>query len=166
LFAARRLNAPEGAAKFFNFALVSELLTVGNLDEFEHFIKLVNHLLERLGNLSGMLHGLADGRGFGGTKIGGFDPRLGALRFRAALRPALFLPAVSGLIAGRFGRTDRFRFGSGGCFRHRLVGGGFHCLGFVRGKFSRFLGMRFTESAGGILVVSMFRMLGVFCRLG
>jgi hypothetical protein len=80
---ARRLDAAEHAAEFVQLAFVRQLLAIGNLDEFENAIKFVGHLLERLGNLRGVLDGLADGRGLGGTKIGGLDPRLGTGRFRA-----------------------------------------------------------------------------------
>jgi hypothetical protein len=80
---ALRLDAAEHAAQLVQLAFVRQLLAVGNLDEFKDAIKFVSHLLERLGNLRGVLDGLADGRGLGGTKIGGLDPRLGTGRFRA-----------------------------------------------------------------------------------
>ena len=46
LIAARRLDAAEGAAEFLNLTFVGELLAFGDLDEFEHFVELINHLLE------------------------------------------------------------------------------------------------------------------------
>jgi len=57
LFAARRLDAAERAAKFLDLALVGELLALGDFDEFQHFVEMINHLLERLGNLRGVLDG-------------------------------------------------------------------------------------------------------------
>ena len=151
-FAARRLNAAERAAKLINLALVGELLALGDLNEFENLIELVNHLLERLGNLRGMGDGFADGRGFGGTEIGGLDPRLRAHRFRAAFRTPL-----AGKFALRFGLRCRRNFSGG--FRHRL----FHRLGFVRGKIGGRFDVRFAKIAGGIGLV-MIRMFGSFTR--
>lgn len=43
----RRLDATERAAKFFNLALISELLALGDFDQFENFIQLINHVLQR-----------------------------------------------------------------------------------------------------------------------
>ena len=153
-FAARRLDAAERAAQLVNLALVGELLALGDLDEFQHFVELVNHLLERLGNLGGVRDGLADGRGFGGAEIGGFDPRLGAQRFRAAVRPAF-----AGKFALRFAWRPGFRRGKifGGRFRHRR----FRRIGFMRGKISGRLRVRLAEIAGGIGLV-MFRVFGGF----
>ena len=118
--AARRLDAAERAAEFVNLTLVGELLALGDLDEFEHFVKLVNHLLERLGNLGGVRDSLVDSRGFGGTKISGLDPRLLAQRFRAAFGTAL---------AWKFALRSGLRRGRSctGGFRHRL----FHWVGFM-----------------------------------
>jgi len=84
-FAARRLDAAKRAAKFINLALVGQFLALGDLDQFKHFVEMIDHLLERLGDFRGVRNGLADGRGFGRTKIGGLDPRLWAQRFGAAL---------------------------------------------------------------------------------
>jgi hypothetical protein len=106
LLAAGRLDAAQRAAQFVNLAFVGQLLTFGNLNEFEHFVELVNHLLERRGDFCGVFNGLADGRGFGGAEIGGLDPRLGARRFRAAFGPAFFRATL----ARRFGSVIRFRW--------------------------------------------------------
>lgn len=84
----RRLDAAESAAKFVNLAFVGELLTLGDLDEFEHFVELVNHLLERSGDFGGVRDGLTDGGGFGGAKISGPDPLTRLRRLRAAVGPA------------------------------------------------------------------------------
>jgi hypothetical protein len=148
---ARRLDAAERAAQLLDLTLVGELLALGDLDEFKHLVKLVNHLLERFGNLGGVRDGLVDGRGFGGTKIGGFDPRLGPRRFRAA-----FLPLVAGRkFAGLRGRrANSGRFGRGFFGRHRL----FNCGGFRR-FLEMLFGMRLAEIAGG--VAFRFRAVGV-----
>jgi len=69
LFAARRLNAAQCAAQFFNLAFIGQLLALGDLHEFQHFIQMIQQMLERLGNLRGVFHCLADGGSFGGTKI-------------------------------------------------------------------------------------------------
>ena len=155
-FAARRLDAAERAAKFVNLALVGELLALGDLDEFQHFIELVNHLLERLGNLGGVRDGLADGRDFGGAEISGLDPRFRAHRFRAAVRPAF-----AGKFTLRLALRPGFRRGEifSGRFHHRL----FPRLGFVRGKVGGRFRVRLAEIAGGIGLV-MFRVLGSFRR--
>jgi len=153
---ARRLDAAERAAEFVKLALVGELLTLGDLDEFEHFVELVNHLLERLGNFRGVRDGLADGRGFGGAKIGGLGPLTLARRFRAAFRPA-----VTGKFALRPARRPGFRRGEifSGRFRHRF----FHRFGFVRGKVGGRFRVWLAEIAGGIGLV-MIRVLGGFRR--
>ena len=109
-FAPRRLDAAQGAAKFFNFALISELLALGDFDEFQHFVEMINHLLERFGNFRGVLDGLGNGRGFSGTKISGLDPRLGALRLGAAFLPAVIGTTIAKLLARRLGRARWFRF--------------------------------------------------------
>jgi len=106
--APRRLDAAERAAEFVNFALIGELLAFGDFDEFEHFVKLVDHLLERLGDFRGVGDGLADGGSFRRTKIGRLDPRLRTQRFRAALGP-LFTLKFTLRLAGRWGGADRFR---------------------------------------------------------
>jgi hypothetical protein len=105
LLAAGRLDAAQRAAQFVNLAFVGQLLTLGDLNEFEHFVELVNHPLERRGDFRGVFNGLADGRGFGGAEIGGLDPRLGPQRFRAAFGPAFFRATL----ARRFGSVIRFR---------------------------------------------------------
>jgi hypothetical protein len=76
---ARRLDAAECAAKFFNLALIGKLLTLGDFDQFKDFIQLVNHVLERFGNLRGVGHSLADGRSFRGAEIRRLRPLLGLL---------------------------------------------------------------------------------------
>jgi hypothetical protein len=159
------LDAAEHAAQFIQFAFVHNLLALGNLDEFEDSIKFVSHLLERLGNGGGVLDGLSDGRGLGGTKIGGLDPRLGTRRFRTAFRP-IFRPRFAGLFAGllpllfawllawRFGLANRLCFRRGSHFRRRFDGGN-HGVGFLHGEPGGFFWMRFTEIAG--------RVTGSFC---
>jgi hypothetical protein len=67
---ARRLDAAQRAAQFINFPFVREFLPLGHFDEFEHFIEMVNHLFQTLGDFRRVLHGLTDGRGVGGAKIG------------------------------------------------------------------------------------------------
>jgi hypothetical protein len=105
LLAAGRLDATQRAAQFVNLAFVGQLLAFGNLNEFEHFVELVNHPLERRGDFRGVFNGLTNGRGFSGAEIGGLDPRLGARRFRAAFGPAFFRATL----ARRFGSVIRFR---------------------------------------------------------
>lgn len=120
LLAARRLDAAEGAAKFFDLAFIGELLALGDFDKFEDFVEMINHLLERFGNLRGVLNGLGDGRGFGRTKISGLDPRLGALGLGTAILTAVVGTTLTKLFTRRLGGTDRFRFGRGGNFRCRF----------------------------------------------
>jgi len=162
LFAPGRLDAAERAAKFFNFAFVGELLAFGDLDEFKHFVELVNHLLERLGDLRGVRDGFADGRGFGGPEIGGLGPLTLRWRFRSAFGPAKFRSAATRRFTRRFGSPRWFRRMAG--FRDGFGLVGWLRSGFVRGKFSGHFRVRFAKIAGGISFV--FRVLGVFRRFG
>jgi hypothetical protein len=165
LLATRRLDAAERAAEFFNLALVGELLALGDFDEFEHFVEVVNHLFERLGNFSREFNGLADGGGLGGAKISGLDPRLGALRFRAAFGPALFARFFAlRLLARCFGGTGWLRFWCRRNFRSGFRCWRFRRLGFMRGKFGGHVGMRLSEAASGFGFV--FCVLVMFPGLG
>ena len=76
-----RLDAAQGAAQFFHFAFVGNFLPFGNFHELEHFLDVIHHLLEGLGNVRGIFHGLGNGGGFGGTEIRGLHPNFGARRF-------------------------------------------------------------------------------------
>ena len=82
---ARRLDASERAAEFFNLAFVGEFLAFGDFDEFEHFVEMVRHLLEGVGNFRGVFDGLADGRCVGGSEIRILRPRRSEFRCRRAL---------------------------------------------------------------------------------
>ncbi len=82
LLEARRLDAAERAAEFFNLAFVGQFLALGKLDQFKNFVQLVNRVLERLGNFRGMGHSLADGRSLRRAKICRLDP---GFRLRAAV---------------------------------------------------------------------------------
>ncbi len=150
-FPARRLDATKRAAKFVNLALVGEFLALGDLDEFQHFVELVNHLLERLGDFRGVRDGLTDGGNFGGTKIGRLDPRLRAQRFGTAFGATITLRFTRKItLRPDFRRAGMFR----GRFRHRR----FRRIGFVRGKISGRFRVRFAKITGGIALV----MFGVF----
>ena len=144
-----RLDAAERAAEFVDLALVSDFLALGNLDEFQHFVEHVNHVLQRLGNFGGMRDGLADGRGFCRTKIGGFDPWLRAWRFRTVIGTPL-----AGKFAGRPGFLRRRNLGG------RIGRRSFQRLGFMRGKIGGRFSVRFAEIAGSISFV--FRVLSMF----
>jgi hypothetical protein len=150
---ARRLDAAERAAEFVNFALVGNFLALGQLDEFENFIQLVNRVLQRFGNFGGVRDGLADGGNVGGAKISGFDPRLRARRLRAAFGT---LVALRKFARARGRRTDGFRFGRGFSGRRHF---------FRRRGFGMFFGMRFTEVAGRVgFVLRNFGVNGGFFR--
>ncbi len=133
--AARRLDAAECAAKFVNLALVGELLALGDLNEFEHFVELVNHLLERLGDLGGVRNGLTDGGCFSRAEIGGLDPRLRAQWFGTTIGATLTL---------RF-TLRRGKIFSGGLRQRRL-----NRIGFVRGKIGGHFRVRLAKIAGRI----------------
>ncbi|MEI8289484.1 MAG: hypothetical protein WCH99_08410 [Verrucomicrobiota bacterium] len=157
-FAARRLNAAKRAAQFLDFTLVGELLALGDFDKFEHFVELVNHLLERFGNLRGMSDGFADGGSLGGTEIGGLNPLTLARRFRATFRTPNFRPTVRPRLARWFGDAQRLRhFAS---FRNGFGLKSFIRTGFVRGEFRGRFRMRFTKVTGGIGF--SFRLFGGF----
>lgn len=93
---ARRVDAAERAAKFLNLALIGQFLAFSDFDQFENFIQLINRLLERFRNFSGVRHGLADGRRLRRAKISRFCPR-------SRLRPALLMLGAFGpMFARRF----------------------------------------------------------------
>ena len=142
---ARRLDTAERPAQFFQFAFIGQLLPLGDFDEFQNFIHLVVQFLERLGNESGMFHGLGNGSGRGGPEISRLHPLPLARRFRAAFRP---------LLTARFTRRLRsaggFRFRSVGSFHRRFGFQHFRGFGLMRREFSGRFRMRFTETAGRI----------------
>jgi len=81
-----RLDAAKRAAQFINFAFVREFLALGHFDELKHFVEMINHFFQTVGNFRGMFHGLADGRGVGGTKIRITRARCSLLRCRRAFK--------------------------------------------------------------------------------
>ncbi len=165
LLATRRLDAAEGAAKFLDLAFIGELLALGDFDKFQNFVEMINHLLERLGNLRGMLDGLGNGRGFGRPKISGLDPRLGALRFGTALLTAVVRATIAKLFARRLGRADRFRFGRCGIFRSRFrLVVMLNVFRLMRSKFGGRFRVGFAEAAGRVSFV--FRVLIVVPMIG
>jgi hypothetical protein len=145
------LDAAEGAAQFFNLALVGQLLALGDFHQFQNFVQAVNHLFERLRNFRGMRHSLADGGSFGGAKIGGLAPLPGlgtALLGVTMAMERTFL--LAGLTAAGRGLTGRRRCGRQ--FRLRLGSGfGLRCRNFLgRDWLAGFFRMRFAEIAGSI----------------
>ena len=88
---AGRLDAAERAAEFVNLAFVGELLPLGDFDQFEHFVEMINHLLEAIGNFRGVFDGLADGRGVGGSEIRITRTRRSWFRGRRAFQPLVAL---------------------------------------------------------------------------
>jgi len=165
------LNAAQSAAQLFHFPFIRKFLTFRNFDEFENFVKLINHLLERLGNARGQFHGVADGGGFSGAKISGFNPRFGLLRLLAGrLRTALWTTFPLLVIARLFRLPDgfgrlggRFRGGFGRTLRDSFLGvrgfrrQGFQIFprfGFVRSKISGNFRVRFAKIAGSVGLVA------------
>ena len=76
---AARLKLAQGAQQRFDFALVSELLALGEFDQFQNFLHLLQRLPQRFHDLHHLIDGLADGRTvrpgharsvFGGLKSG------------------------------------------------------------------------------------------------
>jgi len=149
---ARWLDTSQCAAQFVNLAFVGELLPLGNLDEFEHFVEMINHLLEAIGNFRGVFHGLTDGRGVGGPEIRITRTRCSWFRGRRAFNPLVALGAVrpvrafgpSGAIRAfrplrhealrrRPDRLGAFAFdGCRGLLRNRCFSGRFNRSGFRR----------------------------------
>jgi hypothetical protein len=72
-----RLDAAQGPAQLINLPFIGQFLAFSQFDQFKDFVQLVQRVPEGFRNLGGVGHGLADGRGFGWAKVGGFDPRLG-----------------------------------------------------------------------------------------
>jgi hypothetical protein len=60
-FASRLMDSAQRLAQRLDFAFVSEFLAFGHLDEFKHFLHLVECLFERLDNLCHLINRLADG---------------------------------------------------------------------------------------------------------
>ncbi len=73
-FTSRLMNAVQRAAQRLNFPLVGNFLALGQFDEFEHFLHLVERLFERFDNLRHFFNRPADG----GTT--GFDFSFGQWR--------------------------------------------------------------------------------------
>ena len=94
---ARWLDAAQRAAEFVNLAFVREFLTLGDFNQFEHFVNVIHHLLERVGNFRGMLDGLADGRSLGGFEIRVTWARPSRFRCRRAFHPLTALRPVGTL---------------------------------------------------------------------
>jgi hypothetical protein len=59
----RTMEPPQLLAQRFDFALVGGLLALGQFQQFEHFIELVERLAERGNDLHHFIDGLADGLG-------------------------------------------------------------------------------------------------------
>lgn len=55
------MNFAQRLPQRFNFPLVGEFLALGQFDEFEHFLHLVQRLFERFDNLRHFFNRLADG---------------------------------------------------------------------------------------------------------
>jgi hypothetical protein len=156
----RGLDAAQGAAEFINLAFVSQFLALGELDEFEDFIQLVNGVLERFGDLGGVQDGLMDGGNIGGTKISGFDPGFGTGGFRAAVIGAIltfltFRPVRSLLPFGSLGAFWSLLWTQGrgalGAFRSFRVFRRVLRLGVAfRFGCAGFFGVRLAKTAGGI----------------
>lgn len=163
-----RLDVAERAAQFINFPLVGELLALGNLDQFEHFIHLVVQFLQRVGDESRMRHGFVDGGVLGGTEIGGLDPlALGGRharrrRLRAFVAPWL-TAKITAFVAARFARWRFRRCGRNFCggfvsgFFRRLFAGG--------GKFGGRFRVRLAETTFGFRLVG-FRVFVMFHGFG
>ena len=135
---ARRLDAPQGAAKFFDFALIGELLAFGNLDQFKDFIQLINRVLQRFGNFCGVRDSLADGRLLGRAKIRGLGP---LPLFRTTMFPMRLLFVAVFALGWRRGR----RWNLSG--RLGNVGPGLRSRNFFHGGgFSGLFRMRFAKA--------------------
>lgn len=155
LLAARRLDAAQGATQFFNFTLVGEFLALGHFHQFQHFVEMINHLFQRLGNFRGKCDGLTDSGSFCRTKISGLDPRFRTRRFGTTFRtPVALRFALKVKLRPGFRRVGFFH----DRFRHRR----FRRIGFVRSKVGGRFRMRFAKIAGGIALV----MLCVFDGFG
>ena len=119
---ARRLDAAKRAAKFFDLAFVGEFLAFGDFHEFEHFIEMIRHLFEGIGNFRGVFHGLADGRGVGGPEI-----RITRTRCALFLRGLTFLALLALRLTFAF-----LTFGALGTVRRESLWrgpGGFNAFG-------------------------------------
>ena len=155
---ARRLNAAQRATQLVNFTFIGKLLALSELDQFQNLIQFVERMPELFGDFSGMGDGLTDGRGGGGTEIGGFGrgPGLRTAEFglaRAfwrgfALRLALGFPLRLGLrLATGLALRFALKLARGLRFGRRIRRGG-----------------RFRGRLGVVLGVSLARVLGQ--RLG
>jgi hypothetical protein len=154
---ARRLDAAQGAAQFLDFALIGQFLALGEFDEFEDFLKLIEGVLQRFGDLGGVQDGRMDGRSVSRAEIRGTTPlalawllrfiTLGAFLPFVALRTfrtfAILFLAWWLRLGWRLDRCICGRFGAGRDIGHAHGG---------------FLGVRLAKAAGWIcLVLSHFR---------
>jgi hypothetical protein len=153
-----RLDAAQRAAEFIKLALVGDFLSLGNFDEFEHFVQLIVQFLQRIGYEGRVLDGLADGGRFGGAEIRRLDPLALAdgnarRRLRRALVTAKIPPVVATRIARLAGRLRR-RCGFRGMFCHQFLLVRFNGrLVLVRMKTFRRFRMRLAKTAAGFSFV-------------
>jgi len=98
LHLAGRLDAAERAAKFIDLPFIGQLLTLGQFNEFQDLIQLVNRMLERFGDFRCVQNRLVDGRACCRSKISGLHPLPGALLFLTAVRRTVVLRFVLRLL--------------------------------------------------------------------
>ena len=60
--AARRLDSAQGAAEIFNFPLIAEFLLLGQFNQAQHFLHLLQRLFEGLDNMAHVVQSFHDGR--------------------------------------------------------------------------------------------------------
>jgi hypothetical protein len=175
LLAARRLDAAQGTAQFFQLPFIHDFLPFGHFDEFKHFVELINHVLERNRNFCGMLDGLCNCGTFCGTKISGLYPRfwrgralkLLALRSLFLTFGAALLRTLNGAAFARL-RSEWWWLGN----RPNLgLAFGSVAVGVMRRKIIRFLCVWFAKTTCRVRLVlpSLFgrgRLLGGFRRVG
>ncbi len=82
------MQLPQRALQRLDFALVINFLALGQLEGFQHFLHLIQRLLQLLDNAGDLLDGLADRRGF---RRSGFGPAFGFGFARARRRLQRFL---------------------------------------------------------------------------
>jgi hypothetical protein len=137
LLLALRLDAAERAAQFLDLAFVGDLLALGDFNEFEDLVHLVVQFFQRIGDEQGVLDGLADRRGSGGTEIGGFYPlplrgRNAGRRLWRAFGATIFAARFAALFTTRFATrfATRFWCGSRCGFGDRSFSDGFRFVRF------------------------------------
>ena len=161
-----RLNAAQRAAQLFEFTLIGDFLTLGNLDEFQNFVHLIVQFLQRRGDEHRVFNSLRDGGRLGGAKVRGLDPlALADRNARRRLRRTFVAPLIAAVIVPLFAAWLARAFGCSLDNRFWLVRRGGRRV-FMRVETFGGFRMWFAKTASRFGVVFRVRRFGRFQRRG